>query len=455
MIRKESFRSAEPAVLKGDAAGDFRGDSISRSWKRFFIASLIVGAILRLSFGGDIEFKFDEWFMFNQTQMVGAGKPLPALGMISGVGIRNPPMSIWIFVGLKRVFFASTPPELARAVQVLNIAALAALLAFACRRVESHSRECWLWAFALACVNPWTVLLQRKIWAQSTLPVFCVLFLWAWSKRDRRGWAFLWGLLGMWLGQIHMSGFIFAAAVAMWTAASQLLQPGNRKAAWVFWLLGCGVGLTTMIPWLAYCVHVHRDHPFGGTISSWFAASKSHGDFWRLWLSNPLGLGLWYNLGEGEFCQYLKYPLVAGHATYLMALAHLVILVLAGTAAVRYFRKPPSWRRAIRGMPGSDSHLLLAAAFVGYGVLLTLSVDMIPPHYLAITFPLDWLWWVFVFKGAFTAPVMRRMLVGVWFCQLILAVGVLGYIHVNQGAKNGDYGVGYQYQNPVFSAEGK
>jgi hypothetical protein len=46
---------------------------------------------------------------------------------------------------------------------------------------------------------------------------------------------------------------------------------------------------------------------------------------------------------------------------------------------------------------------------------------------------------------------MRWTLAGLWVCQLILSIGYLGYIHVNHGAKTGDYGVGYQYQNPVFS----
>jgi hypothetical protein len=58
-----------------------------------------------------------------------------------------------------------------------------------------------------------------------------------------------------------------------------------------------------------------------------------------------------------------------------------------------------------------------------------------------------------IFKKAFSARVMRWALVGLWGCQLILSIGYLGYIHVNHGAKTGDYGVGYQYQNPVFSPE--
>jgi hypothetical protein len=453
-LSRSDVPKASPTVTE-NVAGELAGIPLSRRWMCFFIVSFIVGAILRISLGGDIEYKYDEWFMFDQAQNAGITEPFPTLGMQSGVGVRNPPMSIWIFLALKRVFFASSPPQLARAVQIMNILALAGLLAFAFRRIEAPLRESWLWAFALVCVNPIAIYLQRKIWAQSTLPIFCVLFIWAWSKRERRGWALVWGLVGMWLGQIHMSGFIFTAAVVIWTAAAGVLRQTDRKTAWIPWLIGSGLGLLTMMPWLHYYAQIQRDHSLTRVFLSWFVFPELHSLYWQLWVSGPLGLGLSWSLGNQEFLEYLRYPLIGGKAACLMGLAHLVILGLAGTAVIRfllrYRREPVSLQSAILGKPGSDSHLLLAAAFIGYGILLTLNVGFIPGHYLLVTFPLEWLWWAFIFKKAFSGRVMRWMLVSLWGCQLILSIGYLGYIHVNQGAKTGDYGVGYQYQNPVFS----
>jgi len=467
MNLKKRLGAAESNLHQGDAppagpsvtenpAGQTSFLPLSRNWRWFFVASLLVGAVLRVSFGGDIEFKYDEWFMFDQTQKAGITEPLPTLGMESAVGVRNPPLSIWMFLALRRVFFSTTPPELARAVQILNILALAGLLLFALRGVEARWREPWLWAFALVCVNPIAIFLQRKIWAQSTLPIFCVLFLWAWSKRDRRGWALLWGLVGMWLGQIHMSGFLFSAAVVVWTGAAEVPGPTHRKTAWKAWLIGSGLGLLTMLPWLGYYTEINHGHPLTRLFLNWFTSPILHSLYWQLWVSGPLGLGLCSNLGNREFLEYLKYPLIAGNATYLMGLAHLVILGLAATACIRFlirfpWREPISLPGAIVGRPGTDSHLLLAAAFIGYGILLTLNVGLLPRHYLAVTFPLEWLWWVLIFKKAFSARGMRWMLLSLWCCQLILSIGFLGYIHVNHGAKSGDYGVGYQYQDPVFS----
>ena len=72
-------------------------------------------------------------------------------------------------------------------------------------------REPWLWALSLSAVSPLAMLSQRKIWAQSMLPIFCALFLIGWLRRNRYSGACLWGFIGAILGQIHMSGFFFAA----------------------------------------------------------------------------------------------------------------------------------------------------------------------------------------------------------------------------------------------------
>jgi hypothetical protein len=259
----------------------------------------------------------------------------------------------------------------------------------------------------------------------------------------------------MWTGQIHMMGFIFTMVVAVWTAASELLRQSERKTAWIPWLVGSAIGLLTMLPWLSYYFHLHRDTSLLRSFLLWFVYPELHSLYWQLWVSGPLGLGLSCTLGDREFLAYLKYPLVAGHATYLMGLAHVVILGLAGTAFARFllrvWREPISWPSVLLGKAGSESHLLLAAGFIGYGVLLTMNVGLIPRHYMMITLPLEWLWWILIFREAFSGTVMRWTLVSLWCCQLILSAGYLGYIHVNQGAKTGDYGTGYQYQEPVFS----
>ena len=422
----------------------------SRGWLAFFVLSLLLGAVLRLSYSGDIEFKYDEAFMFSQTQTAGISQPVPTLGMESSVGIRNPPLGIWVFLALSRLFSADTPPELARTVQILNILALAGLLGFAWRQVDPRIKENWLWTMALVCVNPIAVLLQRKIWTQSTLPLFCLLFILGWSRRDRWGGALLWGFLGAWLGQIHLSGFFFAAAVVIWTTASRLLQKQSRAVAWGPWAIGSILGSLTMVKWLHYYFQLEHRHYLIEFVLNWSNHPLFHTLFWQLWVSDPLGLGLSYSLGNYQFLDYLEYPLVGGQPTYLMVAAHLVILGLAGLAIYRLlaraWRTPVSWENVILGKPGSDTQLLLTATFFGYGMLLTLNGMLIPCHYLITTFPLEWLWWVVLFRQAFPAAVLRKALAALWICLLILSAGFLGYIHVNHGAQTGDYGVSFKHQ---------
>src|SRR5262249_44569773 len=123
--------------------------------------ALVLGAGLRLVWGRDIEYKYDEAWIFEKAVQVGRTEPWPWLGMASSAKAPNPGLSVWVFVALSRLVSADEPPDLARAVQVLNIAALLGLVAFALRVVPSPDREPWLAAAAFAAVNPVPVLFQR------------------------------------------------------------------------------------------------------------------------------------------------------------------------------------------------------------------------------------------------------------------------------------------------------
>jgi tetratricopeptide (TPR) repeat protein len=247
-----------------------------------------------------------------------------------------------------------------------------------------------------------------------------------------------------------MSGFIFAGAVALWTLAGDVSRRNPRRAAWPAWLVGSLVGSLTMLTWLHYYFQLEHQHSWLQFWLDWFHQPMLHTLFWQLWVTGPLGLGLSGSLGDAGFVDFLGYPLIGGAPIYLMAAAHVAILALAGLAAFRFlavvWRRPVSLGDILMGTPGSDDQLLLAAGFIGYGVLLTLTVLLIPRHYLMVTFPLEWLWWVLIFQKAFAPAIMRRMLLGLWSCELILSLGCLGYIHVNQGATYGDYGTAYRFQ---------
>lgn len=418
---------------------------MSHRWKLFLAAALLLGGVLRLLWGMDIEYKRDERYMFEQTRRYPVSGAFPWIGMESGIGIPNPGMSVWAFLALSRVFPSRTPPELARAVQITNIIAIGGLLLLALRLIDAGERTAWLWAVALASVNPVAVLLHRKMWAQSLLPLFCVLLLASWLRRDRPLGAFGWGFLGALLGQIHMSGFFFAASLWLWTIlfGSNLRQP--RPPRWTAWGIGSAAAALPLVPW-AHAVLLDSAAFHRLTASLSWPQPRLLWQFWGLWLTDGLGLGLDYSLGNAEFGRFLKHPLVAGHFTYLIGLIHAFIVVLAfvcGVEALRSFRSGSfRWKHLLAG-DGSETSLLLAAALGGYGLLLTLTGIEVFRHYLLVTFPLEWVGLAFV---AARRSRTTYVLLALWFCQLALSIGFLSYIHVYGGAPTGDYGVAYSRQ---------
>ena len=138
---------------------------------------------------------------------------LPWLGMNSGVQILNPGFSIWPFALMAR--FTEDPVAMVQWIQWSNVIALWAFFWLFTRAVPTEERGAWLWGLALFAVSPFAIIFSRKLWAQNVLPFFCAVVLWGHFYRRTRLGAFAWGLAGALLGQIHMSGFFFAFALAL------------------------------------------------------------------------------------------------------------------------------------------------------------------------------------------------------------------------------------------------
>lgn len=399
------------------------------NWLVFLSVALLLGVLLRLSFPGDIEYKDDERYMFGVTQTVGVTEPWPLLGMLSGGQVKNPGMSVWILVALSKVTHATTPPELARAVQGLNILGLLVLAFFSLRVLPEQEREPWCWATAFAAVSPVAVLFQRKIWCQSTLPLFCVLFWMAWHYRQKRTGAFLWGLLGACLGQIHLSGFYLAAGAFLWTAFK------DRHARWGFWVSGTLIGAIPLVPWFQY---VLSNAGTGLTLMNLFWAL--YPKYWIFWVTDSLGMGLTHSMKAPYFLDFLRYPLVAGRSTFLVGILHIVIVISAILIFISAYKK----RGFLRGtFDSSETGLILISALVVSGILMTFSCFKINQHYLIMTFPLEWVW---LSRLGIGDPQGSRWLLAIWTAQLLISISFLGYVHVNHGVPMGDYGTAYQFQ---------
>src|SRR5271165_3152157 len=408
-------------------------------WAVGLAAALIAGVVLRLIWPNDIEFKSDERWMFARALNVGVTEPWPWLGMPSSATVANPGLNVWFFAALRRLSQAADPPELARAVQVLNICAIAILVFFALRIVGEKEREPWLWAAGLGSVNPIAILFQRKIWQPCVLPIFTIVLLIGWWRRDRRVGAFVWGLVGAILGQIEIAAFFFAAAFALWTEIYQ-----RQGVRWKAWFVGSVLGALPMLPWLAYLHRESSRHPaFPGHFSHLFEFS-----FWIRWVTEPFGLGLSYSLGS-DYRDFLAGPMIAGARSWLVLLIHLLLIICAVVVFGRWLLTR-SGDAPILDARNSSTGLALTASFIGFGVLLTLSTLPIHRWYLIAAFPLEFVWLARMALAADRSAQPRRfgrkLLAVLCALQAILSFWFLSYIHLNGGAPHGDYGVSYSAQ---------
>lgn len=413
----------------------------------------IAGLLLRTLFLEDMEWKEDEHYNFIVTQLVGRTDPWPWVGMPSGVFIPNPGMSVWVFVWLARLVGAEDPVSLMRALAVLSWIGICLIVPFArsCLK-RAEDRETWLWAFALAMVNPFAIYYQRKLWPEPFFPLFSMLFLWGWWERDRLLGAVAWGFLGAWLGQIHMSGFFLAAGFLAWTILFGKSAPGEDGTAtrprWIAWFAGSALGALPLLPWLAYLV----SNPTPQAASSGLSEAAQL-KFFVFWISDPLGIHLGNPLGLlrgptawNQISDFVRYPLLGGSATYLNGLAHALILLIGSGALLLGARRLsslslPQWKQVLSGT-GSQTGLAQGAALWGFGGLLTLTGVRIRRYYMMVSFPLEFVWFVRTIRSA--TPRSRSWLLVLCLAQAFVSACLVGYVHVNRGAREGDYGDAFE-----------
>ena len=386
--------------------------------------ALLLGIVLRLAFAHDIQYLGDEAWTFRHVDDARNGLPWATLGMPSSRGVQNAGMSVWVFIFLGTIGQASTPAGLTRCVAVAAILANVLMLAIPLYLLKDEKeRKAWLWAFVLCATNPILVFIERKIWAQSVLPVFQVAMIIAWMRREKHAGAFVWGLIGALVGQIHMAGFFFVPALAGFT---RLRSPPGRTR-WLSWFLGSAVGALPALPWMLYLLH---DRPPAAP-SAWWLRFRL--EFYQYFFSDPSGLCSSY-IVERDWGALMRYPTIGGHPTYLVAVAHLVLAVATGVIAYRALSYGWARRREPKELvlgDRSDTGILVASALVGMGALMTLPSISIHRHYMLALFPLPYVWTA---RAALRGPDAGRWLGMLFGGTLVVSIGLLSFIEVNGGA---------------------
>ncbi|MGD1020019.1 MAG: hypothetical protein ABSA12_11970 [Verrucomicrobiia bacterium] len=211
-------------------------------------AIIAVGAWLRFQHPELLEFKADEAFAANQALEFVRGGKLPTAGLMSSVGVSNPPLFVWLLIPM--FFLTSNIAVVCGMVSVLGLAAVVATWWIGRRYYGSVSG---LVAAALFASGPWAVVYSRKIWAQDFVPVLATGAMWAAHSLilGKNPKAIFWLLcLPLCVIQIHYSGFALTASAI---AVVVLLRP---RIDWRF--AGAGVALAVLLA-LPYVIAQQRN----------------------------------------------------------------------------------------------------------------------------------------------------------------------------------------------------
>ena len=389
------------------------------AWKRHLFpwTLLLIGAGLRLAWPLDFEWKGDEQWSFDTAQRTARGeREIPSIGMPSSVGLSNPGVSTWPFVGL--AYISRTPEGMTLGVMLINAVWLLGLALWVRFTWDEEDQGWGYWAIALFAVSPLPLLFSRKLWPPDVFPLFLLPWLWAHARRDRAVFAFLWGLIGMLMGQLHLSGFFAAAGLAGGSWISS-----RKNVHWVAWVWGSVVGVFFMFPWMWHELHAGWSPGSGRTLNV---------DFLLLAWQTAWGLDLEYSLGT-DTLTFLAGPSVAGRSTWLLYGIQTALLVLSIYAAIVLWVERRSLVFPTRLRP------LLWGVLIGGGLLQIVCVQ-VNLYYLIVWSP------VFHIMAAWMLSRRPRWLAVTAVLQLCLSVAFLSYIHKNGGARGGDYGVTYRVQ---------
>ena len=217
--------------------------SLSPKAEWFIIAAIVaVGAWLRFQHLELLEFKGDEAFAANRALEFVRGGKLPTSGLMSSVGVSNPPLFIWLLIPM---FFITS--SIAGVCCLIAGLGLAAVVATWWIGRKYYGPLTGLVAAALFATAPWAVIYSRKIWAQDFVPVFATATMWAVHALilGKKPKAVFWVLcLPLCVIQIHYSGFALTATAV---AILLLLRP---KIDWRLAIAGVALAMALAVPYV-------------------------------------------------------------------------------------------------------------------------------------------------------------------------------------------------------------
>jgi len=402
----------------------------------------LVGAGLRLGDLSLIEFKGDEAVAIHLALPMVEGKGVPQVGLMSSVGIHNPPFFIYALAFPELI---SLNPKFITGF-LIGCSSLAAVLLTFFLFAPRFGPVTAMWASAFYACGTWPVLYGRKLWAQDLLPIFSVLLLHCLltvTERERTKWVAAIPVLLCVMWQLHFSGlFIIPVAAA---ASALAWRTINWKA------LGVGIAAAVLLtaPYLMF--QVQNDYKDVSGLINMARGKKADGQAkekkagrslkpvsWAAYVGP--GTNVDYSMGQSAET-YRSTESAFGRGFRTLGGGTGYLLLIGGLALLFFIRKTP--------------HRVVAIWALGYvGIMLIVGLDKVYPHYFIILYPAQFLLmalplgWLAQKYG--TRVVTAASIVGVLVISAHLS-SLFSYRSFlkEQGGVSGDYGVTYDHKQQL------
>lgn len=213
---------------------------------------IFTATLMRFGAPGVSDFFHDDAMVSSMAQDMVDGEIFPLTGILSSVGIPNPPTSIYV---MALPYSVSNHPQVAILfIMLLNVITVGLLWVFAHRY---FGRTVGLVAGLAYALNPWAILYSRKIWAQDYHTPFILFglmlaFYGFWERSDdsrslwnnRYTWAQILALPVLLFGmQIHFAGWALLPIYGL------ILWMGRQRIDWRAVIISLLLGALVMMPY--------------------------------------------------------------------------------------------------------------------------------------------------------------------------------------------------------------
>lgn len=426
----------------------------SRGEILLLVAIALIAAWLRLSHLDLIEFKADEATAIELTVPLVEGQALPQAGLVSSVGMRNPPMMMYL---LAAPLLIDADPLLATAfVGILSTLAIIATYVVMRSRFGAFVA---LSSSALFATAPWAVLFGRKIWAQDFLPLFSVALLhclFAILERPKTRLVLFVPVLACLLWQLHFSAFAVLPIVGL------VLLYAIRRLNGTAFAAGAVLAALMLIPYLNHQVnHGWQDLQILRGLAGRSGEVKPPIDLRPVsYTADISGADGWsYVAGYSDRAfraaarSVRRAADVASVLSWVLLLGGFMMLLLIMVRALRA-------RATQSPLPVQEERYAILLLWVGgiWAGFIMARLEALYPHYFVLTYPVPFVIVALAldqcreFAARWHAARAMAVAVAVVFamCLAYSAFNLSFYRFVDrQGGTRGDYGIAYRHKNDL------